>query len=112
MFDSAENLKLTVATHSIAGLDALYYSVMVLPKGFRPDDALSRAMDCCLPDSGPYRQGLSYVEQATQQCAGTLYTRISNRQDNMPNPVALANAGVVFEYRPCISPLLFIHTVC
>ena len=110
LFDRAKDLKLTVAMHSVAGLDVLDYKVMVLPKAMRPDDALFRELDRCVEGSDLKRQKLAAIDEKAEQCAAALFTKVSSWQTDTQVPTDLANAGVAFDTRD----LFFsdsIHTV-
>lgn len=99
LFDHTRSLKLTSVMQNVAGVENLDYSIKVLPKAYRPDDALFRDLDRCVEGSDLKKQKLAAIEEDAEKRAAALFAKVANWQTDAQVPTDLANAGVAFEKR-------------
>lgn len=100
LFDQAHRLNLTIVMQNVAGIQNLDYSIMVLPREYRPNDALFRDLDRCVDGTEVKRQKLAAIEADAENRASALFAKVGNWQTDAQVPTDLANAGVAFEKRP------------
>lgn len=99
LFDHASALKLTYSMLAVSGVDNLVYTVKVLPKALRPDDALFRDLDRCQEGTDVKRKMLDAINADADKHAAALFAMVTGWETDTQVPTDLENAGVKFETR-------------
>lgn len=99
MFRRAKALKLTTAKKDAAGTDNLVYDVRILPRAYRPDVNLFKAMELCPAGTELYKQRMEAIDAAAEKIAMNLFSMNPNWTDASDLPAHLEKANVAFEQR-------------